>query len=175
MPESRSEDHSFPPARPAGAVNRTSRLAVAAQLAEVVAAVAVVVSLVYVGRQLRNNTAAIRGSSVQATTISASQSLLEAATDSSLARILRVGSQDPSRLTPTETWRREAFVRQFWLISQSVYLQNELGTMEPREWTTYARIICDVWSRPGTRASWPLHRDLLDQGFAELVESCPSS
>lgn len=173
MPGDRSRDSDSEPSRPAGGMIWTSRLAVLAQLAEVVAAVAVVVSLVYVGRQLRNNTAAIQGSSVQATTINASQSLLEAATDSSLARILRVGSEDPSRLTPTETWRREAFIRQFWLISQSVYLQNELGTMEPREWRTYARIICDVWSRPGTRASWPLHRDLLDEGFVELVESCP--
>jgi len=149
-----------------------SRLAVLAQIAEVVTAAAVVVSLVYVGRELHSTTAAIRGSSLQEATIASSQSLLNVANDSTLARIMRVGSEHPSELTAAEGYRREVFMRQFWLISQSVYLQNELGTIEPRSWTVYRRIICDVWSRPGGKASWAVHRPLMDAGFVALVEGC---
>lgn len=157
----------------AGAMVWSSRIAVLAQIGEVVAAAAVVISLVYVGRELRSNTAAIRGSTVQQVTISTSQSLLTAASDSTLARIMRVGRQDPSRLTGPEEFRREAFMRQFWLLMQNVYLQNELGTIEPRAWTVYHRIICDVWDNPGGKESWSIHRRLMDEGFARLVESCP--
>lgn len=150
----------------------SSRLAALAQIAQVVAAAAVVVSLLYVGRELRATTAAIQGSSVQEVTLSASQSLLSAATDSSLSRILQVGARDPSELTEAERYRREVFIRQFWLIMQNAYLQNELGTIDPRAWRVFHRIICDVWTRPGARASWSLHRHLMDDGFAALVESC---
>lgn len=149
------------------------RLAAVAQIAEVVAAVAVVVSLVYVGRELESNTAAIRGSSVQEATIASSESLLNVASDSSLARILQLGRQDPSRLTEVEAVRYHSFRRQFLLIAQSVYLQNELGTIEPRAWRVYERIVCDLWDTPGTKETWPLHRHLLDEGFVALVEGCP--
>lgn len=149
------------------------RLTAVAQVAEVVAAVAVVISLVYVGRELESNTAAIRGSSVQEATIASSESLLNVASDSSLARILQVGREDPSRLTEVEALRYHSFRRQFLLITQSVYLQNELGTIEPRAWRVYERIVCDLWDTPGTRETWPLHRHLLDEGFVALVESCP--
>ncbi|HKK08020.1 MAG TPA: hypothetical protein VKA44_03980 [Gemmatimonadota bacterium] len=150
-----------------------SRLAALAQIAQVVAAAAVVVSLLYVGRELRATTAAIQGSSVQEVTLSASQSLLSAATDSSLSRILQVGARDPSALTEAERYRREVFVRQFWLIMQNAYLQNELGTIDARAWAVFHRIICDVWTTPGARESWKLHRHLMDEGFAVQVESCP--
>lgn len=150
----------------------TTRLAVLADFAQVIAAAAVVLSLVYVGRELRNTTAAIRSSSMQAATVSASQSLLNVASDSSLSRIVQVGRQDPSRLTGPEEFRRETFMRQFWLIMQNVYLQNELGTIDPRAWKVFERIICDVRSTPGGKASWSIHRQLMDEGFTTLVEAC---
>lgn len=156
----------------AAEMSRSHRLTAVAQIAEVVAAAAVVISLVYVGRELESNTAAIRGSSVQEATIASSESLLNVASDSSLARILQVGRQDPSRLTEVEALRYHSFRRQFLLIAQSVYLQNELGTIEPRAWRVYERIVCDLWDTPGTRETWPLHRHLLDEGFVALVEAC---
>jgi hypothetical protein len=148
-------------------------LATLAQIAEVVAAVAVVVSLVYVGRELDSNTAAIRGASLQEATISSSASLLNVATDPSLARIMLAGRQSLSRLDEVEAFRYHTFSRQFWMLMQSVYLQHELGTIEPRGWAVYGRIICDAWAVPGTREAWPAHRHLMDEGFVALVESCP--
>lgn len=151
----------------------SSRLTVLAQIAEVVAAGAVVVSLIYVGRELRSTTAAIQASSLQEATISSSQSLLNVATDSSLARIMQVGGQHPSQLTGLEAYRREVFMRQFWLIMQNVYLQNELGTIEPRAWGVYRRIVCDALANPGAETSWSIHRHLMDKGFTALIEDCP--
>lgn len=169
MPKDMPSDSGEGPREP----SMSHKLAAVAQVAEVVAAAAVVVSLIYVGRELESNTAAIRGSSVQEATIASSESLLNVATDASLARILQVGRQDPSRLTEVEAIRYHSFRRQFLLIAQSVYLQNELGTIEPRAWRVYERIVCDLWDTPGTRETWSLHRHLLDEGFVALVEACP--
>lgn len=70
-----------------------------AQLAEIVAAIAVVVSLVYVGIGLRDNTAAVRSAALQAVTSTSQASLLAQASDLELSRVRRVGDDDFEKLT----------------------------------------------------------------------------
>lgn len=149
-------------------------LAEFAQLAEVVAALAVVVSLIYVGQELKSNTAAVRAESLQGVADASAQILLTTASDSALSRIRQLGGQDISLLNEAEAFRYATLLRQSLLTLQNVYFQNELEVLDPRVWAGYGRVICDLWSRPGARATWDLHRHALDPGFAELVESCSS-
>lgn len=147
-------------------------LAEIAQLAEVVAAVAVVLSLVYVGRELRSNTAAIRGESLQGVADASAQILLTTAADSALSRIRQLGDRDVTLLSDAEVYRYGTLLRQVLLAFQNVYFQNELGVLEPRVWEGYRRILCDLASNPGVRDTWELHRHVLDPGYAEIVERC---
>lgn len=147
-------------------------LSAIAQAAEIVAALAVVASLVYVGREVRSNTAAVRGAAVQEVSSASQEVLISLATDSALTRIHQIGTQDPSALTEAEAYRFNVFQRQLWLGMQNVYFQNEFGLLEPRVWAAYHRIICDALANPGTRDAWPIHRGALDADFAKLVEAC---
>jgi hypothetical protein len=52
-----------------------------AELAEIVAAVAVVLSLIYVGRELRNNSAAVRAESLQSVADASGQLLSTVASE----------------------------------------------------------------------------------------------
>jgi hypothetical protein len=76
-----------------------------AQLAEIIAAVAVVISLIYVGAGLRANTAAIRSASVQAITNTSVALLTAQTTSADLSRIRRIGDLDqlPKRVSANET------------------------------------------------------------------------
>lgn len=143
-----------------------------AQLAEVVAALAVVVSLLYVGRELQDNTAAIRAESLQSVADASGQFLATLAADADLARIRFVGDRDPSQLTPVEAYRYGLSVRQSMLTLQNVYFQNELGVLDPRVWGGYRRVICEIWSNAGVRSTLDLHRQALDPGFVRLMERC---
>lgn len=143
-----------------------------AQIAEVVAAIAVIISLVYVGKELQSNTAAIRGASLQAVSNASADILLTMAGDSALSRIRQIGDRDVSELSHAETYRYAVLIRQVWLTMQNVYFQNELGVIDPRVWRGYNRIICDAWSNPGVQDTWSWHRSVLDHGFADLVERC---
>ncbi len=143
-------------------------------MAEVIAAVAVIISLIYVGRELQSNTAAIRASSLQSVSNASADILLSTATDSALSRIRQIGDEDLSGLTDAEAYRYHTLIRQVWLTLQNVYFQNELEVIDPRVWSGYARIICDAWSHPSTPDTWPIHRHTLDSGFAEFVEQCSS-
>lgn len=143
-----------------------------AQIAEIVAAAAIVISLVFVGKELQANTAAVRAASSQAMTGASSEILLTVASDPELSRIRRIGDRDPSALTEGEVYRYHTLIRQVWLTMQNAYVQNELDAIEPRVWRAYRRVVCTMWTNPGIRASWPVHREILDPDFSATVERC---
>lgn len=149
-------------------------LAEIAELAEIVAALAVVVSLIYVGRELKSNTAAVRAESLQSVADASGQLLSTIASDSALSRIRQLGNRDVSLLTEAEAYRYAVLLRQSFFTLQNVYFQNELEVLDARVWAGYRRVVCELWSSPGVRATWEFHRGALDPGFAELVESCAS-
>lgn len=151
------------------ATDSPSRLTQLAQLAEVVAAAAVVLSLVYVGREVSANTAAIRAASIQEAASQSSGALRQWATDTTM---IRIRLSDPSTLNPIERTQYFLWSRQRWITWQSLYFQNELGVFEPGVWIGYQNIICDAATSDGEVAEWPRHRSSLDPGFVALVESC---
>ena len=151
---------------------RTLSLAEVAQVAEIVGAVAVVISLIYVGRELSSNTAAVRAASVQAVSSESGESLRMLAADPTLSRIARIARDDPSSLTPDETYRYAVWSRQRWLAFQNVYFQNELGVLDPRVWDSYHTIICSAVNSAGVEAELANHRGVLGQEFVALVEAC---
>lgn len=118
-----------------------SRLGDLAQIAEIVAAVAVVLSLIYVGRGLIGNTAAIRASSVQAITTGTREALLAVAVDENLSRIVRIGSNDRSKLSVEEAFRFSLFSRQRWLFFQGIWIQRNLGVLDDQVWGAYEQAI----------------------------------
>ena len=71
------------------------KLSELAQIAEVIAAVAVVVSLVYVGRQMQSNTAAVQAAAVQAVAERSAEGLTSLARDSATSRIRQLGDISP--------------------------------------------------------------------------------
>lgn len=150
------------------------KLADYAQIAEVVAAVAVVVSLVYVGSELQSNTAAVRAASLQAVSSFSAQGVQTLASDSALSRIRRLGDADLSVLAEDEAYRYFLWYRGFGLTMQNVYLQNELGVFESRVWDGYDNIICNAMALPGVKGGWPNHRSVLDPGFVAVAEGCPT-
>ena len=147
-------------------------LAKFAQIAEIVAAVAIVVSLIYVGREVKNNTRAVQGAAMQAVATTDADALLTIASDSSLSEIIRLGQQDSSQLSPPEAFRYKLHMRQFWLSMQNIYQQSELGLIDLSVWRSYISVICGVWSHPGTRETWPDHTSVLDGAFVAVVEAC---
>jgi hypothetical protein len=143
-----------------------------AQTAEIVAAVAVVVSIVYLGREVESNTSAVQGTAMQAIASTDAQILMSVASDAELSEIVRVGYQTPGQLSEAELFRFSMFMRQFWLSFQNIYQQSELELIEQSVWESYRTVICGMWARPGSRETWSTHVDILDAGFVAVVQAC---
>jgi len=150
------------------------RLNELAQIAEIIAAVAVVMSLIYVGKEVQSNTAAVRGAAMQAVVTTDADALLTLAADATLSEIVRLGHQDPSQLTPPDAFRYYLFMTQFWLSFQNIYQQSELGLVDQSVWLSYVSIICRMASRPGPQKTWSDHAGILDTGFVAIVDDCDS-
>ncbi len=150
------------------------KLAEFAHIAEIVAATAVIISLIYVGKEVQSNTAAIRGAAMQAIATTDADALMTVASDADLSEIVRLGDQDPSQLTSAQAFRYGLFMRQFWLSFQNIFQQSELGLIESSVWQSYLTVICGRYSSRGPRETWQNHVLILDTEFAALVERCES-
>ena len=143
-----------------------------ASVAEITSAVAVVLSLVYVGFELRGNTRAVEAASLLEVNKIARDHLLLMWGDAEVSRIDQVGAQDLSQLNPEEQQRYYWNVRSFWLGMQTVFRQHDLGILPDEEWRVYNDVICRNISWPGTRSLWT-GTDLIPD-FVRVVEACPS-
>ena len=146
-----------------------SRLERASHVAEIVSAVAVIISIIYLAQQIRENTAAVK--------FETSQGLLELqfqqdAWDLDLIHVglkLR-GSSDPDSLTATE-WaqlsRRYALQYNVWALA---FIGYRKGTLDLDDWEgwnrSYAGSICSA----GYRRFWKERKHWWTQEFQQLVE-----
>ena len=143
-----------------------------AAVAEIVSAVAVVLSLVYVGLELRGNTRAVEAATLLEVNKIARDHLLLLWSDAEVNRIDKVGGEDLSQLSPEEQQRYYWNVRSFWLGMQTVFRQHDLGILPDEEWRVYNDVICNNIAYPGTRALWT-GTDLIPE-FVRVVEAYPS-
>ncbi len=148
------------------------KLSELAHIAEIIAAVAVVMSLIYVGKEVQSNTAAVRGAAMQAVATTDADALLTIAADATLSEIVRLGQLDPSQLTPPDAFRFYLFMRQFWLSFQNIYQQSELGLIDQSVWRSYVSVICGMAARPGVQKTWSDHAVILDPAFVAVVDDC---
>ena len=89
--------------------------------------IAVLLGLIFVGLELRQNTAAVQAATFQDLTHVSSAFLVEIASDPEVSRIYRSGRQDPSILSPDECNRYYLIQQAFWLRMQNTFMQWHRG------------------------------------------------
>jgi hypothetical protein len=139
-------------------------------LAEIVGAVAVVLSLIYVGYQVRQNTKALR-TQVHETLVGhvfdAEGTLL---TNADLAQIIVKANLKQEPLTLDEQLRANTYFTFEFVNWESAYLHWKQGFIEERVWQRWDRS-----SHPGDDSQahfdyWLEHRDWFDSAFADHVD-----
>ena len=145
-----------------------------ANLAEIVGAIAIIVSLIYVGQELRANTAAVRANSLQSITNSSSASMLAVVENGDFADIRLQGDQDPLQLSGADRLRYVLYQRQMWLHFQNVWTQWKLGVIDDGVWQGYQNIICDDLVETDAKLAWwsEVHAYALSDDFSNLIRNC---
>ena len=139
-------------------------------------AIAILLGLVFVGLELRQNTEAVEAATFQALTDASSNYILSIASDPELNRIVTTGHADPSALNEQEYARFFMVNRSYWVRMQNVYSQWQRGTLNDDDWRLYEYVICGAGEDLNSSQSLILtideHGQLLTPEFVRYVEHC---
>ena len=129
-------------------------------LGEFIGAVAVIVSLIYVGVQVRQNTQSVRTSAFQAAIRDATDTIDHVVHDSELIRIWLVGLRDLDSLSPEDRYRFAAYMTSVLRRYESLLYQTQQGTLDPDAWEGIRANLKNTFSHPGIVVWWKRARQL---------------
>jgi hypothetical protein len=154
-----------PPAAP------RRRLELASHISQIVAAIAVVVSLIYVGLQLQQNTAQLRRAENNATETQFQAIRLMITQNHDVAELLTAGLTGGQHLDPADELRLETFLSEFTWATFHIWDRAQQGFLDKDEFTrggapNLARMLCTA--RGG--AWWTISKRQFVAGFAREVD-----
>jgi hypothetical protein len=143
----------------------------ASLVAQIVSALAVIASLIFVGFQLRQAAAAIRVTASQTHT-SLYSNLVNSIIDSpDFARLWSVGLTQPTAL-PEEEWVRfVAYASAFFRLWESSRVQWLSGQLTKEQWHTIERQAADFGHLPGLKVAWQLRGHWYSSEFRSWYEA----
>lgn len=125
-----------------------------AAAADIVGTIAVIITLIFVGVQIRQNTKATKAAAAQAvhSNFAAWYASLQGEPDI-LAMSLK-GMVDYSAISPLEKAQFFAMFMAFNAHMQDAYYKMEDGSLEPELWNCWERLAATFYSTPGGKAFW---------------------
>ncbi|XOV87352.1 MAG: hypothetical protein ACFHX7_20750 [Pseudomonadota bacterium] len=118
-------------------------------IGEIVGAVAVVVTLIYLIVQIKQNTRSVHAATIQ-TNVSDFNSLnIHLATTPKLAEIFDRGSADPEGLSAEEQYSFLWLSRSYMNLYQNLFDQYQQGTLPERVWNKHTDELKALMAQPG--------------------------
>jgi hypothetical protein len=123
-------------------------------LGELVAAIATLVTLLYLALQIRRNTQATRASSFHAISDSMNHVNVSVAQNPGLARVWLAGSADRSSLSEEERHRYDLVLLSYFHVFETMHYQARSGAGEKDLVAAEERSLRALLSTPGVREWW---------------------
>jgi hypothetical protein len=142
-----------------------------ANIAEIASAIAVVVSLVYVGLEIGQNTTAVKASTHQAMLDFGREQSEVLVTDSALSNLVQKGEYSPDTLTAHE--RRQFYEFTTWRMAmwENAFVNHESGLVDDSMWLAwdgYFRLLTS--DRPGYTQFWRDNRSGYHSHFMAHID-----
>ena len=144
-------------------------------VAELVSAVGVVASLVYLGVQIRRSSSALEAATNQAISDSTEYRLIAVAQSPELAGVWAKAMIGRSELSQVELVQLEFFTRATFRSIQNAYFQHRQGLLSEHAWRSYEGLLRVFARFPHVHRWWPAERAIYDAAFCEYVESMLSA
>ena len=143
-------------------------------LAELLGAIGVVVSLVYLAIQIQRNTSAIRASTAQQVTNRGGEIAEAIASHSDLASIQQRGLFEPESLTDEESFRFSNIMNAVFRAYENMDYQHRIGLLDDDIWTGLDNNLNKVVTRAGFAEWWLSARDGYNDEFRSRINSIVS-
>ncbi len=139
-------------------------------IGEFIAAVATLVTLVYLAHQIRQNTSSVRASMFQGAVRDMAAASDVLSSNAELARIWRTGIVDFEALEPDESWQFAAYALGLFRRMENVFFQTQHGALDAGFGESVVGSVRIMRSQPGIVAWWGRARDMFSPDFREYVD-----
>ena len=139
-------------------------------IAELVAAVALIISLIYVGIQVKLSTKATQAATAQSyvDTMNGYVGLINSS--GNLAKVLHGGANGLDNLQDEEVIQFCAFHDQCFITFEAFYFEWKHGLLVEQLWDTYRHVIVSLLMQPGQQEYWQMRRHWYYDEFQRYVE-----
>ena len=139
-------------------------------IGEIVAAIGVIASLIYLAVQIRQNTRSAKVFSNQLVDSAPATFNSLISQDKSTARLFRVGAQDLASLDEDERVQFNFLMYQWFDFMHRSFQQYREGNMEESQWKAIAAGFPVVLAEPGIAQWWSTRRLSYSTQFVEFME-----
>jgi hypothetical protein len=143
-------------------------------IAEIVGAIAVVVSLLYLAIQMRSQNREARLSTINSSLAEWNSLLALVADSSELASIWNRGLKN-EELSEDEEVRFRAFANSYLRVVEGLYLQHLEGRLDDRIWHGISKGTTDMLAATGLHRFWSHRQDWYSSEFREFVDTAMKS
>ena len=140
-------------------------------LGDIVGAAAVVITLIYLAVQLKQNTAAMRSSTFQSISSTLAQNMEVLTTTPGLPGLLLKAGDGLDALTPEERVQFSSFCLMAHRRIESIFVQKSLGALGPGLAEGFERSILLAYGNRGTREWWETSKSGFSEAFAAWIDS----
>ena len=144
-------------------------------IGEAIGGIAVIVTIVYLAIQIRQNTRAVRAAAFQQVVDSFAEFSASLSHDRELVEIVINGNKDYHALNEVDQTRYGLAMRSFIRRAENVFFQTEQGTVKAETWAGIRGSLITVFRTPGFQSWWkgqtryfnPTFRDFLERDFLQ--------
>ena len=144
-------------------------------VAEIIGAIAIVVSLIYVGVQVRDSTLAVRSATATETSASMSALYHSIGTNSQATQVFMDGLTDPTSLSREETTQFIYMIHGLMLQYQVAFYVSEQGTLDVEMRESLVNTILGITRQPGFLKYWSQRRDVFKASYRTFVDDLLAS
>ena len=138
-------------------------------IGEVIGALAVVATLVYLAAQIRQNTKTVAANTFQSVSATASQTALQIAQSPDLVRVTVKLFQPDEELTIEEAMQAQLIFRAVFRNYENYYYQYSRGYFEEEVWGGYKKTMSEQLAVPFGQQWWKNHQAAFGISFVEFV------
>jgi hypothetical protein len=144
-------------------------------LGSFVSGVAVVITLIFLVIQMRQNTLAVRAAASQALSTAYGELSNITVVNADMARIWRLGHDDIGQLNDDERVRFISYLSTAFRFIESARIQWQLGQLDKEHWLALESDFRDIAMQPGVKSYWALRSHWHTKSFRTWFESLPQS
>ena len=143
-------------------------------IGEIVGALAVFATLIYLAIQIRQNTAAVKAAAVDAAITHVSNIRHAIFSDDEVARIYEEGNKDPTTLDERSLTRYRLLMHNILMSISNIYAQSELSVLSRSNWESQIPILKRTVSTRGGSWFWDNYRLEFEEMFRAEIDQLKS-